>query len=179
MRERLPTSQAILQVYAVIAVMLSGWTITAFLWKLSAWLLVLNVGEIFALFSYAMATNLVESLILLLLLLIICVLLPPHLLRDEFAIRGAILSIGLIGSLMAFVGLLMRFGIDSGLRLLIGPLVVLLLTGFLLSFSWEFRFVRYVHSAILWISDRLIVFLYILIPLFVFLSVYVIFRNLA
>jgi hypothetical protein len=178
MRERLPTSQEVLQVYAVIAVMLSGWTITAFLWKLSAWLLILNVGEIFTIFSYAMATNLVESLILLLLLLMSCVLLPPHLLRDEFVTRGAIISIGLIGSLMAFVGFLMHFGIESGLKLLIGPLVVLLLTGFLLGSS-KIRFLRFIHSSILWISDRMIVFLYILIPLFVFLSAYVIFRNLA
>ena len=76
MLNRLPKSQAILQVYAVIAVMLSAWTITSFLWKLSAWLLVLNLGEILTVFSYAMVTNLIESLIVLFSLLLICILLP-------------------------------------------------------------------------------------------------------
>lgn len=179
MLQRLPKSQHILQVYAVIAVMLSGWTITAFLWKLSAWLLILNTGEIFTIFSYAMVANLLESLIVLLLLLTVCALLPPPILRDNFVVRGGILSMGLIGALMAFVSFQMEFGIQSGVKLLIGPLAVLLLTVILLSFPSKFRFVRFLHSIVLWISDRLIVFLYILLPLFVAFLVYVIYRNIT
>jgi|SRR5688572_18181854 len=174
MLKRLPKYQDILQVYAVIALMLSGWTIIAFLWKLSAWMLILNMGEIFTVFSYAMVNNIVESLIVLLLLLAICALLPASILRDDFVFRGTILSVGFIGSLMAFVRFHMQFGIESGVRLLIGPLAVLLLTALLLGFSPKIRFV---HSAVLWISDRLIVFLYILVPLFVILFAYVIFRS--
>ena len=68
MSRRLPKLQDIWQVYAVIAVMFAGWTITAFLWKLSAWLLLLNLGEMLTLFAYAMAANFLESLIVLLLL---------------------------------------------------------------------------------------------------------------
>src|SRR5215208_143735 len=177
MLNRLPKPQAILQVYAVIAVMFSAWTITAFLWKLSAWLLLLNLGEIFTIFSYAMVTNLLESLVVLFLLLAICAFLPPPILRDDFVVRGTIVSMGLIGSLMAFVALLMGFGIESGVTLLAGPLTVILLTILLLGFPSESRFIRAVHSAILWISDRLVVFLLILLPLFLILSAYVIFRN--
>jgi hypothetical protein len=179
MLQRLPKSQDILQVYAVIAVMLSGWTTNAFLWKLSAWLLILNSGEIFTIFSYSMVANFLESLIVLLLLLTVCALLPPPILRDNFVVRGTILSVGLVGSLMAFVRFHMQFGIESGVRLLIGPLAVLLLTAILLSIPPKFRFVRFLHSVILWISDRLIVFLYILLPLFVILLAYVIFRNIT
>jgi hypothetical protein len=179
MLQRFPKSQDILQVYAVIAVMLSGWTITAFLWKLSAWLLLLNLGEIFTIFSYSMVANLLESLIVLLLLLTASVLLPPRILRDDFAVRGGILSIGLIGALIAFVGLHMQFGIESGIKLLIGPLAVLLLTVILLGSPPKFPVVRFFHSAVLWISDRMIVFLYILMPLFIVLLAYVIFRNIT
>jgi hypothetical protein len=176
MLKRLPKPQAILQVYAVIAFMLSAWTITAFLWKLSAWLLLLNIGEILTVFSYSMATNLLESLILLLILLTICILLPSRFLRDDFIVRGTLLSMGLIGSLMAYLGLYMQFGIDSAVKLLAGPFVVLFLMAFLLSFSSKFHWLR---SATQWISDRLIVFLFILLPLFVILSSYVIFRNIV
>ena len=179
MLERLPKSQAILQVYAVIAVMLSAWTITAFLWKLRAWLLVLNLGEILTVFSYAMVTNLIESLIVLFLLLLVCILLPPRLFRDEFAARGVILSAGLIGSLMLYLKLYMIFGLDSAIRLLIAPFVLLLVMAFLLAFSSKFRFVSTIQSIFLWISDRLVVFLYILIPLYVIVFVYVLFRNIA
>jgi hypothetical protein len=175
--DRLPNRQAILQVYAVIAVMFSAWTIPAFLWKLSAWLLILNIGEILTVFSYAMVVDLLESLTVLLLLLILCVLLPAPILRDDFVVRGTIIAAGLIGSLMAFVKLHMEFGIESGTKLLIGPLAVLLLTVMLLAFPPKFRLVRFLHAAIQWISDRLLVFLYILVPLFVALLAYVIFRN--
>jgi hypothetical protein len=174
---RLPNRQAILQVYAVIAVMFSAWTITAFLWKLSAWLLILNIGEIFTVFSYSMVANLLESLTVLLLLLIVCALLPASLLRDDFVVRGTMVATGLVGSLMAFVKLQMQFGMESGMKLLIGPLVVLLLTAILLAVPPKFHLARFLHSAIQWISDRMLVFLYILVPLFAIVLAYVIFRN--
>jgi hypothetical protein len=179
MLQRLPKSQAVFQVYAVIAVMLSGWTIIAFLWKLPAWLLILNIGEIFTVFSYSMVANLIESLIVLLVLLIICAVVPASFLRDNFEVRGTILSMGLIGSLMAFVKFDMEFGIGSGLKLLLAPFAVLLLTAILLGLSPKFPVVRFLHSGIRWGSDRMIVFLYILIPLFVIVSVFVIFRNIV
>lgn len=179
MLKRLPNRQAILQVYAVIAVILSGWTITAFLWKLSAWLLILNISEIITVFSYSLVVNLIESLTVLLLLLVACVLMPPSVLRDNFEVRGTILAAGLIGSLIAFVRLHMEFGIQSGFKLLLGPLVVLLLTALLLGFPSRFRFGRLLHAAVLWISDRMIVFLYILLPLYLVLFTYIIFRNIV
>src|SRR5215208_1684298 len=164
MLKRLPKPQDALQVYAVIVVMLSGWTITAFLWKLSAWLLLLNMGEIFTLFSYALVTNLIESLSVLLLLLLACALLPPRLFRDHFVVRGTILSVGLIGSLMLFVRFEMQFGIESGVRLLIAPLAVLLLTSLILGLPPKFRLVSLLHSAALWLSDRMTIFLFLLVP---------------
>ena len=176
MRRRLPEFQSILQVYAVIAVMFVAWTITSFLWKLSAWLLLLNLGEIFTIFSYAMAANFLESLVILFLLLTISALLPARFLRDDFVVRGTILSLGLIGSLMAFVGAQMQFGIGSGLFLLSAPLVVLTLMAFLLYRSSTYRRLR---STAGWLSDRVVVFLFVLIPLFAVASVYVIFRNVA
>jgi hypothetical protein len=173
-RKRFPEFSAILQVYAVIVVLLSAWTITAFLWKLSAWLLILNLGEIFTIFSYAMLIDLMESLIVLFILLLVAALLPPHILRDQFVVRGTILALGFIGSLMAFVRFHMQFGIESGPRLLLGPIAVILLTALLLGFSSKIRFIA---SLTVWISDRLTVFLFILVPLFVLLSAYIIFRN--
>jgi hypothetical protein len=174
MRKRLPDFQAVLQVYAVIAVLFAGWTITAFLWKLPAWLLLLNLGEIFTLFSYAMSANLLESLIVLSLLLTICGLLPANILRRDFVVHGTILSVGLIGALMAFVGSEMQFGFERGLLLLIPPFVVLLLMGFLVSRASTYTRIR---SVALWLADRLVIFLFVVVPLFAVGSVYVLLRN--
>lgn len=176
MRKRLPEFQSIIQVYAVIAMMFAGWTITAFLWKLSAWLLLLNLGEIFIIFSYAMVASFLESMIILLLLLIVCILLPARLLRDEFVVRGTILSVGLIGSLMVFVGSQMQFGIERGLLLLIAPLLVLILTAFLLQRASKLYRIRSIAVSF---SDRAVVFLFVLVPLFAIASMYVILRNVS
>jgi hypothetical protein len=176
MLKRFPHSQEILQVYAVIAVLLSGWTMTAFLRKLPSWLLTLNMGEIFTVFSYALVVNLLESLILLVILLVACLLLPRRILRDDFAVRGTILSIGLIGSLIVFLRLYRQSSLEDGRMLWVGLFGTLLLMAVLLWFSTKSRFV---HSAALWISDRLLVFLYILIPLFVLFFIYVTFRNIV
>jgi hypothetical protein len=174
MRKRFPALQDVLQVYAVIAVMFAGWTITAFLWKLSAWLLLLNLRELFTIFSYALVANFLESLLFLSLLLIACALLPTHILRDDFVVRGSILSFGLIGSLMAFVGSHMLFGLGSGLRLLIAPAAVLFVMVFPLHRLSKYSHVR---SIAMWFSDRVVVFLYILMPLFAIAAMYVIYRN--
>jgi hypothetical protein len=126
-----------------------------------------------------MVANLLESLIVLLLLLAICGLLPAPVLRDDFVVRGTILSIGFVGALMSFVKFHMEFGIHSGFKLFVAPLFVLLLTMILLGFLPKFRAMRYLHSAILWLSDRMTVFLYILIPLYIALFVYIVFRNIV
>jgi hypothetical protein len=175
--QRFPNRQAILQVYAVIAFLFSAWTIISFLWKLSAWLLILNLGEIFTIFSYAMVVNLLESLTVLMFLLVTCVLLPFHILRDDFVVRGSLLALGIIGSLMAFIRLHREFGMESGLKLLIGPIVVWVLTAILLAFMPRLHGLRFLHSAIFWISDRMIVFLYVLVPLYIGLFSYILFRT--
>lgn len=174
--KRLPESQSVLQVYAVIAVMLSAWTITAFLRKLPSWLLTLNIGEIFAVFSYSMVVNLLESLMVLVLVLVLCVLLPARFLREDFTVRGTLLSIGIIAALMVPMRLVMKFGLGNTTGLLLGILTVLFLTALLLVFSTRVAILR---SAVLWLSDRLVIFLFILVPLFVFLMVYVILRNIV
>lgn len=174
MTKRLPQFPDVLQVYAVIAVMLAGWTITAFLWKLSAWLLLLNLVEIATIFAYAMAVNFLESLLMLLLLLGASVLLPAASLRDDFAARGTILAVGLITAMMAFVGFEMQFGIETGSLLWVVPLVVLLLTAFLLTRFSQRPSLRF---AALWLSDRVVIFLFLLMPLFTLGAAYVLFRN--
>jgi hypothetical protein len=176
MLNRLPPFQAIVQVYAVVVVMFCGWTLIAFLWKLSAWLLVLNLGEIFVIFSYAMMANLIESLLVMALLLAAYILLPFPVFRRDFVVHGTILAVGIIAAMMAYVGLHMQFGIESGGNVWIGPVVVSVGTLLFLSLSSK---VRFLPNAIFWISDRLTIFLFILLPLFVILSAYVIFRNIG
>jgi len=80
-RTRFPSLQENLQVYAVIVAFLYTWTILWLFWELPSWLNFLTVGEILPIFAYALATNLLESLLVLAGLNLVCFLLPAHSIR--------------------------------------------------------------------------------------------------
>jgi hypothetical protein len=77
--------------------------------------------------------------------------------------------------LIAFVGSERQLGVEHGFLLLFPPVAVLSIMGFCLFRSASTPQVR---SAVLWLSDRVTVFLFLLVPLFASLSIYVILRNL-
>jgi hypothetical protein len=126
-----------------------------------------------------MVVNLFESLTVLMFLLLVCALLPPPVFRDDFIVRGSILALGIIGSLMTFLWLHREFGMESGLKLFIGPLVMWLLTALLLGFLPRLQRLRFLRSAIFWLSDRMTVFLYVLVPIYIALFSYVLFRTIT
>src|SRR5215212_5284982 len=172
---RFPTISATLPVYAVIAVPIFGWTMTSWLWKLPSWLNFLTPGEITSLFFYAMLTAFVESVFVYGFLLLLSFLLPSQMFRDQFIVRGTWLALGL--ALSVFVNGLWRgmtrftYAEVSLTAWSLMSLVVIILLTFV---SVK---VRFMVRAAEWLSDRLTIFLYILIPLSVISIVVVIVRN--
>ena len=179
MSKRLPHINEIISVFAVISTMAYGWTLVAFLWKLPSWLKYLIFGEIFSVYSYSLLTNFAESIFCLAIILILCVILPPRFLRDVFILRGTIFAISLLGTLM----LVLSFYSDDNPTLMGGPPVwlVILLISSLLMFLLDFlsRKVQTVASALLWFADRLMIFLYINLPLSLIALVVIAIRNLG
>lgn len=172
---RFPNRSAILPVYAVIAVPIFGWTITSWLWKLPSWLNFLTPSDIIAIFFYAMLTAFLESLFLAGLLLLLSFLLPARMFRDQFLVRGTWLALGLAISILGngiWRGMT-RFTYAE-ISLVLWSVISLLAIAFLTFISARLRFMV---SAAAWISDRLIIFLYILIPLSILSILVVIVRN--
>ncbi len=175
MLKRLPSFASVLPLYSVIAVMAYGWTITSFLWKLPSWLLFLTIGEILALFAYAMASALGESLLILGVLLLASLILPAKWFKDEFNIRGAWFVMVAYGSIMVFLTL---YASQDGFlgkywtAWFAGSIGVALLSAY---FAARARFMR---SIALWLSDRLMVFLFIFLPVSAISILAVIARNL-
>lgn len=172
---KFPGISAILPVYAVIAVPVFGWTITAWLWKLPSWLNFLTPGEITAVFFYAILTAFVESTLICIFLLLLCFILPSQMFRDQFIVRGTWLALGLALSILGngvWRGMT-RFTYTE-VPLVIwssASLIVILMLTFL---STKVRFMTLVAD---WISDRLIIFLYLLIPLSILSILVVLVRN--
>jgi hypothetical protein len=172
---RFPNVSALLPVYAVIAVPIFGWTINSWLWKLPSWLNFLAPGEITAIFFYAVLTAFVESLLVLSLLLLLCLILPSRMFRDQFVVRGSWLALGLALSILGN-------GIWRGMTrftyaevsLTLWSIVSLLLIVFLTYLSTNIRSMALFAN---WISDRLLIFLYLVIPLSILSILVVVVRN--
>ncbi|MEW5942138.1 MAG: hypothetical protein AB1750_20930 [Chloroflexota bacterium] len=162
MSKRLPKFADILPVFAVIAVMFYGWSLVVFLWKLPGWLFFLNVGEIAVIFANELVTNLAESLAILLLLLAVCAILPARFLRDDFAARGGIAALTVIGAMMLFLNRVVEKGAAFNRYLYWWMLGTVALAVFL---AWLGARVKFLRAAVTWLADRLIVFLFVLLPL--------------
>ena len=179
MSKRLPHVNEIISIFAVISAMTYGWTLLAFLWKLPSWLDYLTYGEILTVYSYSLLTNFMESIFVLALILLLCVILPARFVRDVFTLRGTIFAISLLGTMM-FV---LSFYTDDNPALmesLPAWLVILVLSSlFMVLLDMLSRNVRSVASALLWLSDRLTIFLYVNLPLSLLALIVVTIRNLG
>src|ERR1700690_2085176 len=100
LKNRFPSLQQILAIYGVISLIICGWTLIWFFWKLPSWDEFMTMGEIATVFAYSMATNFLESLSILLLLLFFCAILPGKWFKDFFLSRGSSLAVLGLGYMM-------------------------------------------------------------------------------
>ncbi len=173
---RLPTFNEILPVFAAIAFFAYGRTLFTFAFKLPAWLLFQPLGEVFSNLAYGLTYNLLESLEILLAFLIFCFVLPARFFKDSFVPRGTWLAVTLLGSILLYFKFYSSVGPDflnyiylwSGVTLPLAVLVAFL--GGRISF---------LQKAALWFSDRVIIFVYLLVPASIISIVVVIVRNIG
>jgi hypothetical protein len=168
---RLPASAEILPVFALITTMFYGWTLVVFLWKLPGWLFFLTAGEIAGIVAFQFTTNLIESIVVLLLLLVFSAVLPPRFFKEAFAVRGSAVALVLIGSMMLFLNRYVAVGPKFGENLSVWMLGSLFISFAIAALSTRIKILR---MAISWLSDRLIVFLFVLLPLSALAVLYVI-----
>lgn len=171
---RIPPVSEIFAVYGVIVLIVYGWTIYWYLWKLPSWLYFLNVSELAVVFTYAIAINFVESLIVLAFPIGLSLSLPPKWFRDVFLSRGAALAIGLLILVILYVRIItatlnvpaqMIYLIPLGIFLLV---VIIFLAGR----------IRILRRGLEEIAGRAVIFTYVSIPLSAVSISVVLIRNL-
>jgi hypothetical protein len=170
MLKRLPPFSDILSVYAVTASMLFAWSIILFIWYLPSWLYFMSFGDLVGVFCYVMASSFIESLFCFIFLLLLSILPPQKYFRDKFAVYGTSIALCVIGIIILRLVLFNFFSVSFPRFwevLILVPIIVSLLS----------MTIRPIGLAMMWLSDRLIVFLYILIPLSVFSVLVIIVRN--
>jgi len=174
MFKRLPSFPDIVPVYAVIASMFFAWSILQFFWYLPSWLYFMRLSDLAGVFSYVMASSFLESLAFLFILLLLGFVLPSAYLKDEFIVRGASISLVVIGAFMLYF----RLNVANQFKFPVpwyGILTILAALGVAI-LSTKLRPIR---QALTWLSDRLIVFLYILVPLSVLSLLVIAVRNIG
>jgi hypothetical protein len=162
---RLPEFQSIAAVFAVTSVVLYGWTILEFGWKLSSWLYNLTVWEIFSVFSYLMVFNFLEAVLALLGLIILSLLLPVKIMRDAFVARGGIIVLCILGSMLLHLKIVSNY--DLAETSFVQSLWLWWLVTFIVTFilTWFIPKMPLAVKALKEFADRAIVFLFILLPL--------------
>ncbi|MGC1376810.1 MAG: hypothetical protein WA821_11325 [Anaerolineales bacterium] len=174
--QRLPARTSIVSVYAVICFLVYSWTILIAFWKFPSWIYDLTIDEIIGINAYAFTVNLFESVFVLGILLFLCVILPASFLKNDFTVRATIILVCLLGSAMLHL-YVNRDG--ESLENFIGTMQIwwastLVVLAVLLGMSIKVQRLRAVVANI---ADRLIILLYVFMPLSLMSVVIVILRN--
>ena len=170
MLKRLPRFPDIVSVYAVIASMLFAWAMLLFFWYVPSWLHFMSFDDLFSVFCYVMASSFIESISFLSLLLAASFFLPQKYLRDEFVPCGTAITLCAIGLIMLYDSNKINISLSKFAAILVLSTVI---ASFLSTKIYPMR------KALIWLSDRLTVFLYILIPLSVLSIFAIIIRNIS
>ncbi len=169
---RLPRWEQIAPVYAVIVLLVYGWTTWWFCWNLPGWINFLRLGEILVVYAYALTTNFFESLAVLLGILCLCMILPKKLFLDLFVARGIALAILGLAYVMYLSSLFVTKETYPNVLLRWSPVIALPLAAgaYFLGNGRVFR--KFLES----FGDRAIIFLYLSIPASMIALLVVIFR---
>jgi hypothetical protein len=147
-------------VYAVIVAMIYPWSLLRFFWRVPSWLYFSSLNEMAVIYAYTAVVNLVESLFVLLGILALSLVLPKRWFRERFVSKGGMLASLGLGYLMYFNKQLdpeLPFPYDLAVwtpATLLGILVLVFLLDRVTVLA------RLVEG----LADRLVVFLYISLP---------------
>jgi len=174
LKNRLPRLAQLYPVYAIIVILVYGWTIYWSLWKLTSWLDFLPLGEIAAIYCYLLATNLLESLLALLGVVIVSLILPPKWFREVFVSRASVLAAGVLISFMVFESHFDKPA-DYFHMLPVYLLPIIFLAGIL---AFLAGWIPIIRKGVEILAENAVIFLYISLPLSLLALVVVIARNL-
>jgi hypothetical protein len=173
---RLPERRSVIGVYAVTAFLVYGWTLLASFWKVPSWLYFLKLGEILSVYAYSFVIDFGESVLLLFLVLLIGLLLPKRWWNEQFTPKSAVWVSVLLGSIMLrlytnrapeyWEDFVYNQGAWWGYTLMLG--IVL---------STLFSRVSWLRKGLETLADRLVVFLYVYMPLTALSIIVVLLRN--
>jgi hypothetical protein len=150
-------------VYAVVSILIYGWTTYRFIQKLPSWLFYLRGWEILENYSLTLVINLLEALLVTALILLLNFVLPSKFFMEKFVARGSLLSalsLGFLIYLAIAIGESKSSQFPSGLFNW-SPLVFMVI----LASAILLPSLNAVGRVMEEIAERAVIFLYVLLPL--------------
>ena len=171
--KRIPKLEQIAPVYAVVVVMIYPWSLLRFFWRLPSWLYFSSVGEIAVIFAYMMVVNLIESILVLLAPTLMSIILPQKWFYDRFITKGTLLVLFGLGYLIYFDNHL-QYQTPFPLDLVYWtPAIAISILVLVFLIDWLGFLDRILNE----LTNRLIIFLYISIPVSLTSLLIVLIRN--
>jgi len=173
-RERLPAKQDLVRVFAACAFPIYSWAIFQFLERMTGWLYYLSIWEVLGIFAYTQVFALFETGVIFAGLTLLAWLLPPSLFRRRFVAVGMIVIV-----LAAAFAIVLHYQ-EKALRALSPPLLAVIAAAAgvvsLAAYLWV-RGSERIEQALCNLGDRLILFVYIYVPLSLVSIVVILVRN--
>jgi len=173
-KNRFPKRGDLLAVFGVVVFASYSWSLLGFFNKLSSFLLRFTLSEIGDIFAFMMAFTLLESLAVTAVLVLLAAALPSAWLRDGFAIKGFVIVLIATATSILFQRSL-EDDYPSTLLLAAVTLIPLILTVALFA---VLRSMPKVRSILASIQDRILIMLFIYLPMGLISLVVVMYRNL-
>lgn len=173
-RERIPSLAQFLPVYAVAVSILYGFSIIRFFWRVPSLINYSTTGQVGVVFSYMLAVNFIESLMVILAPVFFSVVLPRKWFYDQFVAKATIMIVLVLGY-MYYISLHINtiepfpyhlFRLLPFIFIGIAVMVIILPR------------INPLNKFLEWISDQLTIFVYLSIPLSTIAVLVVIVRNL-
>lgn len=172
---RFPARSEMIAVLAVAVFVCFSWTLYGFFNKIPSFILYFTPKEIGSIFAFMMAFALLESLAVTGLLTLLSAALPSRWLREGFAFKGFVILLVAAGTAILFQKSLGDY-FPSVPILLAYSILPLLMIVFLI---WVVQSRPRVQSILLNIQDRILIMMFIYVPLGVLSLGVVLFRNLV
>jgi hypothetical protein len=160
-RKRFPHRSEVIAVFGVAVFMCFTWTMIGFFNKLSSFILYFTLGEIANIFAFMMAFALLESLVAAGLLLLLSVVLPSSWLKEGFAFKGFVIL--LVATLTAILFQKALRDYFPSLQMLLSYSVLPLLAIALL--LWVVHSRPKIQNILLSVQDRILIMLFIYVPI--------------
>ena len=171
--KRFPSLKQLSSVYSVAVVIIYGWSIIRFFWRLPSFIYYSTVGEIGVIFSYSITVNLLESLLVVSVPVVLSLILRSKWFFERFVARGVLLVLLGLGYMM-YIGSHNNINEPFPYTLFRWAPLALLLILVLVFFMDRIKFLTRILEIV---SDRLEVFLLISIPVSVISFMVVLIRN--